>query len=119
MFVQFLKYNVVGIVNTFLGFSIIYGLMFMGVSPIVSNAVGYAIGMIVSYFLNVQYTFKMDKHSPVLAVKFFIVLGCSYLFNFAILYWLLEILNPYIAQLGAMIVYTVNSFVMIRYFVFR
>ena len=118
MLKQFLSYNVIGLVNTFLGFSIIYGLMCMGVSPVVSNAIGYAIGATVSYFLNVQYTFKMDKHSPMLAVKFFMVLGFSYLFNFIVLYSLLDVLNAYIAQLVSALVYTLCAFILLKYFVF-
>ena len=46
---EFLTYNLVGIVNTFVGFSIIFTLMFMGMSAVDSNIIGYAIGAIVSY----------------------------------------------------------------------
>jgi putative flippase GtrA len=52
-------------------------------------------------------------------IKFFIVLGIAYILNFMTLQWLLMAMNPYTAQLGAAIVYTISSFVMARYFVFK
>jgi len=40
--VQFFTYNIVGIVNTIAGFSIIFLLMFLGLNAIPSNIIGYA-----------------------------------------------------------------------------
>ena len=118
MLKQFLSYNAVGIANTFLGFSIIYGLMFLGISPVESNAIGYGIGAVLSYFLNKKYTFKVAKHDTMQVVKFFMVLGVSYLFNFIALYILLDVLNAYIAQVVSTLVYTLCAFILLKYFVF-
>jgi len=52
-------------------------------------------------------------------IKFFIVLGVAYVLNFVTLQYLLPLLNPYFAQLGAAVVYTVSSFLLARYFVFK
>ncbi|NPA60755.1 MAG: GtrA family protein, partial [Epsilonproteobacteria bacterium] len=38
---EFIKYNLVGVINTLVGFGIIFILMFLGVNPILSNAIGY------------------------------------------------------------------------------
>jgi putative flippase GtrA len=118
MFLQFLKYNLVGIVNTLTGFSIILGLMYMGFSATISNVIGYAIGAVISYALNSKYTFDSSRKHQETMIKFFIVLGIAYILNFMTLQWLLMAMNPYTAQLGAATVYTVSSFVMARYFVF-
>jgi len=118
-FIQFITYNIVGIANTVVGFSIIFLLMFVGVGATLSNAVGYAIGSVLSYYLNKKYTFRSTTDSKMQAVKFFMVLGVSYILNFITLQWLLGLLNPYIAQLFSAIVYTLSSFLLAKFIVFR
>ncbi len=119
MSIQFLRYNLIGIVNTLLGFSIIFFLMFSGVSATVSNAIGYAIGAVLSYYLNSKYTFKSKNKGKMQALKFFMVLGLSYLLNFITLQWLLGFANPYVAQLISAAVYTLSSFILAKLFVFK
>lgn len=118
MFFEFLRYNLVGIFNTIVGFSIIFSLMFVGVSPVISNLIGYIIGSIVSYYLNSKYTFKA-KRTKRDAIKFFIILFLSYCLNFVTLKWLLDIINPYLAQFFSAVVYTISSFLLVKLIVFR
>jgi len=118
MLFQFIKYNLVGIANTLIGFSIILGLMYVGISATLSNVIGYVIGAVFSYVLNRKYTFKSSMNQQRTMIKFFMVLSIAYILNFMTLQWLLTFMNPYISQIGAAIVYTVSSFVMARYFVF-
>ena len=119
MFFQFIRYNLVGIVNTIAGFSIIFLLMFVGVGATASNAIGYAIGSILSFYLNSRYTFKSTQTNKSQMVKFFAILGVSYILNFITLQYLLGFSNPYIAQIGSAIVYTVSSFIMVKFIVFK
>jgi putative flippase GtrA len=114
-----MKYNLVGIVNTLLGFTIIFGLMYLGVSATISNLIGYTIGAFISYRLNSRYTFTTHAKHKAVMIKFFMVLGIAYILNFIVLQWLLLFINPYIAQLGAAMVYTVSSFIMAKYFAFK
>ena len=109
----------IGIVNTLVGFSIIFSLMFFGVSATWSNVIGYAIGAIFSYFLNKKYTFKSKENNPSQAIKFFTVLLISYGLNFITLQGLLSSTNPYLAQLISAIVYTLSSFLLAKFFVFK
>ena len=118
MLSQFLKYNIVGIANTLVGFSIVFLLMFSGVSPIKSNVIGYTIGSILSYYLNSRYTFDAKSYSTKQVIKFFIVLLVAYFLNYLTLQWMLGEVNPYLAQLVSAIVYTVSSFLLMRGFVF-
>ena len=118
MLFQFIKYNLIGIINTLIGVSIILGLMYVGISSTVSNMIGYAIGAVISYVLNSRYTFSSTVNTKENMIKFFMVLGVAYILNFITLQYLLPILNPYLAQLGAAVVYTVSSFLLARYFVF-
>ena len=116
--IQFLTFNLVGIVNTLFGFSIIFTLMFLGVSAVASNFIGYFFGAILSYTLNKKYTFKSDTKDKTEALKFFGVLLISYCINLLTLQWLLTFLNPYTAQLISAIVYTLSSFSLAKLFVF-
>lgn len=116
---EFFSYNLVGIVNTLFGFSLIFTLMFLGISAVVANAIGYFFGAILSYYLNKKYTFKSKDNSHREAIKFFMVLGVSYLLNFLTLQWLLESINHYYAQLVSAIVYTLSSFILAKFFVFK
>jgi len=115
---QFIRYNLVGIVNTIVGFAIIFSLMFIGISPIMSNLIGYIIGSILSFYLNSKYTFKA-KTTKKDAIKFFTILLFSYALNFITLKWLLAIIDPYLAQFFSAIVYTLSSFLLVKFIVFR
>lgn len=119
MFLQFLKYNIIGIVNTLIGFSIILGLMYVGLSATVSNMVGYAIGAFISYILNSKYTFPSSQKSKEAMLKFFMVLGIAYILNLITLQWLLTRIDPYLSQCISAIVYTVSAFILARTFVFK
>ncbi|ASM35566.1 GtrA-like protein [Campylobacter sputorum subsp. bubulus] len=43
---KLIKYLLVGVLNTIVGFGIIFGLMFLGVSPEISNLSGYLVGIV-------------------------------------------------------------------------
>ncbi len=116
---QFFTYNLVGIANTLVGFFIIFTLMFAGLSATVSNVIGYAIGAVLSYYLNKKYTFKSNSNSRTQAMKFFIVLFVAYILNFVTLQWLLNFIDPYLAQFISAVVYTLSSFLLAKFIVFR
>lgn len=93
--------------------------MFMGLNAISSNLIGYAIGAVLSYHLNKKYTFKSTKNSKTQAMQFFSVLLISYLLNLLTLQWLLNFLNPYLAQLCSATVYTLSAFLLAKFMVFK
>ena len=119
MLAEFLKYNTVGIINTAVGFSIVFTLMYLGISPTQSNIVGYGIGAILSYWLNSRYTFKMSEKKGSHLIKFFLALGIAYLVNLLVLHYALLAYNPYLAQVLSAISYTGSAFIMMKVFVFR
>ncbi len=93
--------------------------MFLGISATISNAIGYGIGSILSFYLNRKYTFKSTLNSKIVIFKFFTVLAISYGANFLVLQELLKSINPYLAQIGSAIVYTSLSFLLVKFFVFN
>jgi len=116
---EFLYYNLVGIVNTIVGFNIIVLLMYCGVGAIQSNEVGYGTGAIISYLLNRKYTFNDTNCNIAKALKFFIVLSVAYTLNYFVLSYFLTQVSPYFAQIISAVTYTASAFILMKLFVFK
>lgn len=54
---QLFRFLLTGGFNTLIGFSVILGLLAIGVSDLPANASGYAVGLIISFFINRNWTF--------------------------------------------------------------
>ncbi len=122
MLVHFLKFSVVGVINTLTGLLVIYaGKWFFGLDDVWANAVGYAIGLTVSFFLNKSWTFRHEGELVRSAVRFFISFAIAYPINLgAVLIPINEFgVNSYIAQALGMPPYTIAFFLLSRYFAFR
>ena len=118
MLKQFFRYSLVGLINTAVGLGLIILLMYLGMDPVLSNVIGYGIGMILSYILNKRYTFTYKNHNLGIVIKFFTVLCIAYLLNYMVLMTLLTTANPYTAQAVSAVVYTMSAFLLMRGFVF-
>lgn len=71
---QFVKFNLVGIINTAVDFVIFTLLTFSGLHHLISQIISYSCGMVNSYLLNKSWTFKHKKKSSGReAVKFIVV----------------------------------------------
>lgn len=117
---QALKFGVTGLVNTAVGLSIIFAAMALGVHYAVANALGYGIGMIVSYRLNKTWVFA-DDPARNRALVFGLCLGTAYLCNLGVLFVSVErfdILEGW-AQIIGNIVYSIISFIGMKTVVFK
>jgi putative flippase GtrA len=119
--VQFVRFGVVGVLNTALTLMIIYTLMYVHTNPYVANAVGYACGVAMSFTLNRRWTFRSNQRPDLLLVgRFLVAMGCAYFANLATLYAGIRAgASPYVAQLLGMPVYTLCFFLVSKFFVFR
>ncbi len=117
----FSKYLFVGVINTIVGYGIIFSLMHIGTSPEISNLIGYVIGICISYILNKLYTFKTKSHPKKEFPKFAASLFLAYCLNFLTLILCVRLLyiNAYISQIISGIVYTLSGFLFAKYFAFR
>ncbi|HUW27537.1 MAG TPA: GtrA family protein [Sulfuriferula sp.] len=118
---QSLRFGAVGLVNTAIGLTAIYALMFFfSADPALANVVGYAIGLTVSFALNRAWTFNNTQ--PVIHVmpKYLLTAAASYLLNLGAVVTCTSYLsaNPYLAQLVGVGIYTVCMFFGCRWFVF-
>ncbi|MEA2095912.1 MAG: GtrA family protein [Candidatus Cloacimonadota bacterium] len=110
---QFIKFGMVGLLNTLITISIIFiFMMLLNVSYILSNIIGYLFGFVNSFILNKIWTFKSKK--PIGRESFFFVLifAICYLLQLLLLIVLKENLKiiPEYAQLIAMGLFAVLNF---------
>lgn len=115
-------YCLIGVINTCIGFGIIFVLVFLGVFAELANFLGYCVGTICSFFLNNRITFaqvRIDKKRGL--SKFFLSMGVAYLINLIVLsvsYRFFGI-NIYFSQIFAGISYTLCGFLMSKFFVWK
>ena len=57
------RYSITGLINTVLGYSVIFLLMFIGVNVFISNIVGYLIGLISSFYFNRNWGFEKSSEN--------------------------------------------------------
>ena len=121
IYAHFYKYLLVGVINTIVGYGVIFSLMYLGISPEISNITGYGIGISVSYLLNKTYTFKSKTHPKKEFPKFVFSLLIAYGLNFLTLILCIRVfnINPYISQVLSGGVYTISGFLLSKYFAFK
>lgn len=117
---QVLRYLLVGVVNTAVGLSIIFALMHLGVADVAANAVGYAIGLGVSFVLNGRWTFGAATLDAGRLLRFLLVVGVAYLANLAALVVVRDALGwgSHVGQLAGAAAYTAVGFAGSRRFAF-
>lgn len=114
------RFLLAGIVNTLGSLAIIYLAKVVGISDMAANAMGYGVGIILSFVLNKKWTFQHE--GPVLStfVRFIIVIGLAYLANLAVVLGTIYIfnINSYIAQALGIPLYTAVAYIGSRWYVY-
>jgi putative flippase GtrA len=124
----FLRFVLVGCVNTVVGASIMFGLFnftFMGYW--LSSAISMAAGCIVSFILNNYFTFRARNRSFFVILKFFFVIAVSYLIAYGfsrplvdrILVSLPQKARSNISLFSGMIFFTAINYIGQRFFTFK
>ncbi len=119
---QFLRFIVVGVLNTISGLSIIFACKaFFAWGDVPANATGYSVGLLISFFLNKSWTFNHEGAYAGVAIKFLATFAIAYSLNLATVLVLIEQVgvNDYLAHFFGMMPYTLSFFVLSRYYVFR
>jgi len=119
---QFLRFLTVGVINTVLGYCIIFACMYLaGLSPELSNIVGYAVGLTTSYLLSRNYTFRSKQQRRGEVIRFVVVFAIAYAANFLSLLVLIRHFGVHegASQILAGAVYVLASYAMNKFYVFR
>jgi putative flippase GtrA len=118
---QLLKFALVGVLNTGVGYAVIFGCMYvLGLGAVLSNVLGYAVGLVVSYSLNRSFTFRSSGARRAEMIRFVAIFLLAYLANLGVLVLLIRRFawHEGLAQVVAGVVYFGLSFVLNKYYVF-
>lgn len=118
---SFIRYGLIGVVNTTIGYGLIFLLFYLDIIPEVANFIGYLVGIFVSYFLNRKFNFKNnDSHKKNLP-KFIIAMVVAYLISLAFLSisYRMLVVNLYLSQIFSGIVYVIVGFQLSKVWVFK
>lgn len=110
-----------GVINTGLGYVVIFGALYLGVEPVLSNVLGFAVGLITSFFLNKYWVMQSSEKSMGEVYRFLVAFGIAYSLNLAALYVFVYPmgLNPYGSQILAGLFYFFTFFLLNKFYVFR
>jgi putative flippase GtrA len=122
VFVQFVKFGIVGVSNTLLTFAV-YTLLLkvFGVWYLAASAIGFAVGTINSFLLNRRWTFRGHVGDAYTPVRWTVVQCCGLGVNEGLLYVFVHEaqLDKLLAQAVATAVVTVSTFFANRAWTFR
>jgi len=84
---SFIRFLVVGAVNTSASLVVIlFAKEALKANTAGANAVGYVVGLMVSFALNGSWTFRFRSAGPGCLLRFFVAFGVSYLANLAVVF---------------------------------
>lgn len=115
-----IRYLTVGIANTAFSLTLIYCCMSLGVDIYESNAVGYAAGIVLSFFLNRRWTFRHSGSIGSSFVRWLIVLAAAYTANLAAVHVAFSrfYMDPFVSQLFGIPPYVLLGYFGSRFFAF-
>lgn len=119
---QSLRFATVGLVNTAIGLMAIFAVIFFfNANPVLANAIGYAIGLTVSFVLNRYWTFADAQSIAKVLPPYLLIAATSYLLNLSVVLLVTHYfgMGPYLVQFFGIGVYTVSMFLGCRWFVFQ
>ena len=121
---QALRFGLIGLINTLVGYAVIIAALTVGFGDYTSNALGYATGLLLGFILNRNWAFadvgdRMGR-SKSQFIHYVIAFAFAYGVNLAVLTLLRSdgALPSYLAQLAAMISYSATFFFLCRWLVF-
>lgn len=118
---QFLRFAAVGVANTVVGYAVIFACMYLfEFSAVASNVIGYSVGLVVSYLLNRDFTFKSVAARAPELLRFVSIFLVAYLANLGVLMLLIRQLNVHegMAQILAGMAYFALFYLLSKYYVF-
>ncbi|QSZ27048.1 GtrA family protein [Aceticella autotrophica] len=118
--IQFIKFNIVGVVNTLVDFSVFTLLNFLGVYCMIAQVISYSCGVINSFIMNKNWTFEAKgrlKGSDV--IKFVLTNIVSLAVSLFVLYVLKDYFGVMYGKIIATVVSMTVNFMGNKFWVFR
>ena len=110
-----------GVLNTVVGIVIIFLLMGLGVSPFIANICGYAVGLVLGFFVSKKIVFLSKGYVVPEGIRYLLAFIVCFILNLSALKFALDIMlwNAIFSQIFANIVYSSVMYLLIRWIVFR
>ena len=110
-----------GLLNTLVGFSVIFVLMTFDIDPVLANISGYFVGFLLGFVASKKFVFRSHRHFVAESIRYLLAFFIAFGLNFLVLYLLLYYLrfNAVFAQICAAVSYSVLMFTLMRFFVFK
>lgn len=120
---QFIRFCLVGVIGVTFTYSIFFILhYFFNIYYIFSSATGFILGVFLVFFLNKEFTFKVEGGKiKSLIIKYYVVNIFSLLFGMIILAFFVEILrtNVYLSNFLILGITTISNFIGSKFIVFK
>lgn len=115
------RYAGSGVLNTLVGFTVIFLLMGLGASPIIANVGGYLVGLIMGFFMAKKIVFRSEGHVTTEGIRYLAAFFASFVLNLLVLQFALALLhmNVILAQFLAAVTYTTTMYLFTRWLVFH
>jgi len=122
MLARLFRFGLTGLANSAVGWAVIFGGLWAGMSGLAANAAGYGVGLALSFTLNRRFVFGVTGAVRWREVaKFLAAFGVAYGVNVAVLRAVQPVLgaDSPLAQVPALAAYIVIFFVLSQLFVFK
>jgi len=122
IFKKFISFNLVGLINSAITYGLYALAIALGANHFIALGIDYAFGLIISFFLNKNLTFKIRKKTDIgMFLKMVVAYIPSFLINMALLWVFIDMLgmNKFLSQFIAMAIVALFSFFMQHKFVFN
>ena len=120
-FIQFLKFGLVGVSNTVVGFGVYYALYYCGIHYIIANLVSWLISVFNAFYWNNRYVFRSGSSWWKTLVRTYISYGASLLVSTFMMFALVEFLHlsPVIAPVICLLVTVPLNFLLNKFWTFK
>jgi putative flippase GtrA len=116
-------YGLVGLLGTAIHFSTLVLLVeIFGLGPTFSSSIGFILTVIISFFLNKNYTFKVPgESSSTMLFKYILVSWSGFILNSLIMYLTVQVMsvNYMIGQAVVIVVLPITNFLLNNYWTFK
>lgn len=118
---ELLRYLAAGLANTAVGYGVFLFLHAVaGVAPHAANAASYGVGLLAALVLNRYFVFRGARITSMAVSRFAAGFGFAYALNWLVLSVGLSLgLPPWLAQIVAMVAYTLSFYAINRMWVWR
>ena len=119
--VQFIKFGLVGISNTAVGFGVYYLLYYCGVHYLVSNILSWLISVFNAFYWNNKYVFQSGNSWWKTLFRTYISYGASLIVSTLMMYVLVEFIHvsPVIAPIICLLITIPLNFLLNKFWAFK